>query len=295
MTESQYNNNNHKKDVEIMRKWLEKQPHLPPDMDDQLLRRFLYSCNYSLERTKKTIDSFYTIRSTTPELFANRDPFDKRIQEVFRITDQIPLPTLTPEKYRVFLQRISSPNSYDTYDFVDATKTFLMIADVRLKEEKEFPAGEVPIMDAANTSLKYLTKVVFPVMKKYMIYVQEGHPVKLQQIHVINCPPFIDKIFAVVKPLCSKEVIDMVHFHLPNSDTLYKFIPQQILPSEYGGEAGTIAEIKKVWKEQLEGNRAFFLNDRQWQVNESKRPLESKENNKEILNMQGSFRTLSID
>lgn len=35
-----------------------------------------------------------------------------------------------------------------------------------------------------------------------------------------------------------------LHFHKPDSDTLYKFIPKDLLPAEYGGKSGEIKEIK---------------------------------------------------
>lgn len=54
--------------------------------EDVLLRRFFTSCGYSLERAKRTIDFFFTIRSTAPELFCKRDPWSPEIRRVFEIT-----------------------------------------------------------------------------------------------------------------------------------------------------------------------------------------------------------------
>jgi hypothetical protein len=36
-----------------------------------------------------------------------------------------------------------------------------------------------------------------------------------------------------------------MHFHTNNYDTLYEFIPRELLPVEYGGSYGTIGEIYK--------------------------------------------------
>lgn len=54
--------------------------------DDQLIRRFLYSCRHSLERTKKTIDLCFTIRSQAPEIFSNRDPDSKEMENIYKTT-----------------------------------------------------------------------------------------------------------------------------------------------------------------------------------------------------------------
>ena len=41
-----------------------------------------------------------------------------------------------------------------------------------------------------------------------------------------------------------------LHFHQPGSTTLFDYIPQDILPTEYGGKAGTVADIKGTWEKK---------------------------------------------
>ena len=48
--------------------------------DEQLIL-FLHCCQHSLEACKQTIEAYYTIRTHAPELFGNRDPRRKGIQE----------------------------------------------------------------------------------------------------------------------------------------------------------------------------------------------------------------------
>jgi hypothetical protein len=59
-------------DVQMLREWCEKQPHLPKISDSELAL-FLHSNYYRLEPTKITIDTFFTVRSHIPEFFCNRD------------------------------------------------------------------------------------------------------------------------------------------------------------------------------------------------------------------------------
>lgn len=35
-----------------------------------------------------------------------------------------------------------------------------------------------------------------------------------------------------------------LHVHLPGTTTLYDYIPQELLPEEYGGQMGPVNEIK---------------------------------------------------
>lgn len=59
-------------DLEALREWCKKQPHLPKIADIDLIL-FLHSNYYSMEPTKKTIDNYYTMRTHVPEFFTNRD------------------------------------------------------------------------------------------------------------------------------------------------------------------------------------------------------------------------------
>jgi len=64
-------------DIQILREWCEKQPHLPKISDSELAL-FLHSNYYRLEPTKTTIDTFFTVRTHVPEFFSNRDPINNK-------------------------------------------------------------------------------------------------------------------------------------------------------------------------------------------------------------------------
>lgn len=82
-----------KEDVRLLAEFLTEQPHLPKfngkkTQDNWLITKtklkflltefqliyFLHSCDYSIERAKKTIDANYTIKLHFPEVFSKRCP-----------------------------------------------------------------------------------------------------------------------------------------------------------------------------------------------------------------------------
>lgn len=70
-------------DLQILKDWMEKQPHLP-QIEMLYLIVFLHSNYYRIEPTKKTIDNFFTIRTFLPEVFFNRDPIGwKGLRQAF--------------------------------------------------------------------------------------------------------------------------------------------------------------------------------------------------------------------
>ena len=73
-------------DIQSLRDWCAKQPHLPKISDSELAL-FLHSNYYRSEPTKTTIDTFYTVRTHVPEFFANRDPLGtKELRQAFTVT-----------------------------------------------------------------------------------------------------------------------------------------------------------------------------------------------------------------
>lgn len=85
-----------------------------------------------------------------------------------------------------------------------------------------------------------------------------------------------------------------MHFHVPHSKTLFDYVPQELLPEEYGGKTGNLQDIKQEWVQKVMDYRDFFLDEARWKVDAMKRPTEQKDETS-VYNMQGSFRSLNID
>lgn len=83
----------------------------------------------------------------------------------------------------------------------------------------------------------------------------QAHPVRVQQVHVINCTSLITKIMSWIRPLMKPEVQARLNFHAPNTDTLLKFVPREVLPKEYGGFAGGFQDMRDFWMKRLHEKR----------------------------------------
>lgn len=71
-------------DIQALREWVLKQPHLKSRTSDQFLVAFLRGCKYSLEKAKQKIDKFYSLRSTIPEIYNNRSIDDPKVLEIIK-------------------------------------------------------------------------------------------------------------------------------------------------------------------------------------------------------------------
>lgn len=71
-------------DIEALRAWVLKQPHLRSRTSDQFLVGFLRGCKYSTEKAKKKIDKFYSMRATIPEIYENRNLDDPKVLDIIK-------------------------------------------------------------------------------------------------------------------------------------------------------------------------------------------------------------------
>ncbi|XP_015592932.1 alpha-tocopherol transfer protein-like [Cephus cinctus] len=280
------------RDLEIIKEWLSKQSHLPPFDDDQRLTTFLRGCKFSLEKCKKKLDMYFTMRAAVPEFFSNRDITRPELKEITSIIQVPPLPGLTKNGRRVILMR-GINKDLPTPNVAEAMKLVLMIGDVRLKEELVGVAGDVYILDASVATPTHFAKFTPTIVKKFLVCVQEAYPVKLKEVHVVNVSPLVDTIINFVKPFLKEKIRNRIFVH-SDLNTLYEHIPKDILPQEYGGAAGPIQAIHESWIKKLEEYGPWFAEQESVKTNESLRPGKPKTHD-DLFGLDGSFRQLVID
>lgn len=168
----------------------------------------------------------------------------------------VPLLEVTPENYKIIVFRLIS-DDFDHIGFNDVIKAVFMMSDVRLitPDSKTLTDGEIAIFDMARISYRHLTKIVLSTLRLCLKYTQEAHPVRVRQIHIINCNPIVDKIIYLIKPFVRTQNFQMINFHTPGSTTLFNFIPKENIPDDYGGSAGPIGNMKQYWLERIKQHR----------------------------------------
>lgn len=284
--------NTRDRDLAAIREWLKKQPHLPDDWETGPLMTFLRGSSFSLEKCKGKLDMYFTMRAACPEFFNNRDPTNPDLEEIMNKIEGPPLPGITPNGRRVTICRGIHPN-VEAQQITDSLKLALMIGDVRLTEEKEGVAGDIYILDAAILGPSMLTKLSATTIKKFMICVQEAYPIKLKEVHIINTSPIVERFVNFVKPFLKEKIRKRIYIHKELKD-LYKYVPREMLPEEYGGEGGTMSSLQEQWKLKLQEYREWFHRQESIKANEALRPGKPT-NYDELFGIDGSFRQLAID
>uniref|UniRef100_A0A336M9G9 CSON013966 protein n=1 Tax=Culicoides sonorensis TaxID=179676 RepID=A0A336M9G9_CULSO len=282
-------------DVAALRSWIEKTPYLKARTDDQTLVNILRACKFSLEKAKTKVDSYYTVRTAFSEVFTNRYPITDRMIEIMRLGIILPLPlTETPDSPRIVLGRIGC---YDPtkYDLPELFKSTLLITDtMQWLDDNIIIAGQVSLMDCQGLSMAHLSKFNPLFMKKMSMTFQEGNPARIKGLHYVNTPSVFMTFFNVFKSFLNEKVKSRVHLYGDNMEELHKNIPKRLLPTEYGGDAGTIAEITEYWVQKVLEHADYFKEESNYGTDEKKRPGRPK-TAENLFGLEGSFRQLSFD
>ncbi|XP_050330241.1 alpha-tocopherol transfer protein isoform X1 [Bactrocera neohumeralis] len=285
------------KKLDELEQWFKENPKLPQEIDRILLRRFLKCMYNNVEETKKIIELNFSIRNKNQHIFLHRDPDDEAVKAIRDVVEMVPLPGLTPEGYKLLLFRLSDIDPKKLNSVIEC-KAFFMLADCRYSEldiekpqtqktekskddsqteetseieddslqDDSISNGEVQICDIGDYTLSHMARISFTTLRMYMNFLQEAYPVRLRAMHIINCPPFLNKMVSIVKPFIHEDVFKMIHFHTEGMDSLYEKVPRHMLPNEYGGNAGDITDLKKIWTDKLKVKRDYLMDERHWKM-----------------------------
>ena len=180
----------------------------------------------------------------------------------------IPLRKNTKDNNKVTLFRLTTSDA-SKFSYKDVSRMILATLDCRLVQcdENELINGEITLVDVSNFSFKHFTNIIsnFGCVRAYLNYTQEAAPTKIAETHFVNCPSIINNLMSYLKPILKKEVRDTLMFH-SSLESLYEYVPRDILPEDLGGTAKKLSQFHLDVKEMLEKHRDYLLNEDNWKI-----------------------------
>ncbi|CAG9566045.1 unnamed protein product [Danaus chrysippus] len=272
--------------VLYIKEWMTKEPHLPSDLDDFVITKFLHSCYGSLEKTKKCIDNFCSTRSRLSEIYTSRDPQSPNVHSALSLMIG---GSYVCGNNEVIINKFDDP-TLERFAFYDMLKALCMTMDYWIQYSPHLLDEHLLVVDMTNITMKIIPKLNIMYLRDFIVFLLQGLPVRVKRIVAVNAPSFYDKIFAFIKPVLPAEVCDIIHFYT-DYESLHKIVDKKCLPIEYGGEGQSIYDQNKEWIQNIEKERKMYLNDNLWKADLKKKMKSSAQDN----TMNGSFRTLQID
>ncbi|XP_030387013.1 alpha-tocopherol transfer protein-like [Scaptodrosophila lebanonensis] len=280
-------------DIEMLRVWISKQPHLKACTDAQFLVAFLRGCKYSLEKTKQKLDNFYAMRGAVPELYKNRLVENKQL-DILKTGCLLRLPKPLKEAGpRIHVSRYGHYDS-NKYSIAEVLQVSTMLGEIQIREDDNaMVMGFVEIIDMKGVGAGHLFQFDAVLVKKLAVLGDKAWPYRPKGFHFVNAPTSAEKFMSIAKSLMSEKIRKRFHIH-SKLESLYEYVPKECLPTEYGGSNGTIQNVVDTWTQKLLSYKEFFEEDAQYGTNEKLRRGQPV-NSESLFGIEGSFRKLDID
>ncbi|KAI8427671.1 hypothetical protein MSG28_002135 [Choristoneura fumiferana] len=264
-------------------------------VSDQWIVAFLRGCKFSLERTKEKLDMYYTLKSLVPEFLSNRDPLDRKIQEMLKLGLFLPLRRCKDEdSSRICIIRMGAFNP-SLYHLTDVLKISFMITEIMMLEDDNFNiAGEESIIDLKGVGINIISQWTPALAKKATSCYEKAFPVRVRSTYIINTPSGFEAPYAILKTFLSEKLKKRIKVYNKDYKAIYHTVPQSTLPVEYGGQDGSLQELIDYWKLKVESYRDWFLAQEIAKSNERLRPGAPKTTSA-LFGVEGSFRALQVD
>lgn len=281
-------------DIQHMKDWIAKQPHLRARTDDQWILAFLRGCKYSLERAKQKFDLYYTLRTSAPDLFQYKYN-EHKFFEILELGSMLMLPKLQGvASPAVIIIRPGSydPNKYHTSEIAAVNNVLQEIAFY--ENDTLVIAGGRAIIDLEGVNTSHFMQMTPSVVKKMTVMSQDAAPLRMKGAHYINTPAGFETVYNIFKAFLNEKNRNRLYVHNKNYDEMYQYISKDILPAEYGGNGGTIKEIIEYWKNKVKEYGPWLEEGLICGTDESKRPGKPK-TAEDLFGIDGSFRQLQFD
>ncbi|KAK9873304.1 hypothetical protein WA026_021796 [Henosepilachna vigintioctopunctata] len=267
-------------DVEILREWMKKQPHIPTDqLQDEFLEILLMKNKFSIEKTKTKIESYCTLKGLQRYKYLYDDDISiPSKQPQF----YIPLPELTDDFRRIIIGKVWDPEKWELK--IDAVNAMVLR---EILSRYDYSNGEIFLYDLTECSPMVISKLRVNIFSDFVNLVLKAHSARLSEIHLIS--KFASTFFNWTKPFLPSKIASRVHVH-DSMDALADMFSAKCLPSDYGGQLKSLNEFRDDFDRIYADNRQELLRYMNTKARE-----ELRQGGPVSDDMQGTFKKLEID
>ncbi|XP_059614326.1 retinaldehyde-binding protein 1-like [Phlebotomus argentipes] len=231
--------------------------------DDAFLLRFLRAKKFDVEKAYRMTVKYFRMKQQSPELFRVSPPTE--VRHILEMQMQYMIPQRDPCGRQVFIFRVEKCDPYRcSVENVFRTNVLSLESVVRSAETQI--AGLVVLLDMSGVSLGH-SRFLSPQLARHTVeVVQDAFPLRFKAFHILHEPFYFDAILAVLKPFLREKIRKRIFLHGSDLASLYRFIPQDILPREYGGFQPPYDNT--AWRQEILDSEAYFADLENYQIQE---------------------------
>ncbi|XP_018430175.1 PREDICTED: alpha-tocopherol transfer protein-like [Nanorana parkeri] len=225
------------RDVQALRDMIWKDyPNLRTRVDDVFLLRFLRARKFDYDRALQLLVNYYGCRKGWPELFTDLRP--SAVKPVLDSGFLTVLPQNDMQGRRVVCI-LSRWNPRD-YPMTENIRAMYLSLEKLIESEETQVNGIVILADYQGVGLSQASHFGPFIAKKVIGILQDGFPIRIKAVNVINEPRIFKGIFAILRPFLKEKIVNRFFLHGSDLSSLHSNVPKAILPDEYGGTAGKL-------------------------------------------------------
>ncbi|XP_075032921.1 alpha-tocopherol transfer protein-like [Mixophyes fleayi] len=245
------------RDVQALRDMIWKEyPNLKTRVDDSFLLRFLRARKFDYDRALQLLVNYYSCRKGWPEVFTDLRP--SAIKPVLDSGFLTVLPHTDTEGRRIVCIRPGRWNPQN-YPITENLRVIYLSLEKIIESEETQVNGIVILADYEGVGLSQASRFGPFVAKKMVGILQDGFPIRIKAINVINEPRIFKGIFAIIRPFLKEKLVKRFFLHGSDLHSLHSNIPKAILPEEYGGTSGKLDT--STWNQILLASENDFAQD----------------------------------
>uniref|UniRef100_A0A8C1X4H8 Tocopherol (alpha) transfer protein-like n=1 Tax=Cyprinus carpio TaxID=7962 RepID=A0A8C1X4H8_CYPCA len=216
---------------------LKDHPNLRTWLDDAFLLRFLGARKFDYDRALHLLLNYHASRKAWPEVFQDLKPSTvKHVLDLGFLTVQ---PRPDPHGRYILCLRPGKWKPND-YPFVDNIRAIYLTLEKLIQPEETQVNGIVILVLICPQPERVRRLGPGLLAKKVVAILQDGFPIRIKAVNIINEPRIFKGIFAIIKPFLKEKMAERYVLHGSDLASLHRVVPHSVLPQEYGGVAGRL-------------------------------------------------------
>jgi len=220
--------------------WVETEADFYGRTDEDFLVLFLRSCDFDLELSKKTLRSYYLVRVKYPQWWANRDIHHPQVQFLIQNKLAVMLSDHADRDYPTIVILHVARYGPDPSILGPGGMLTTCALDTIAKQTNVQLNGVIFIFDMENYHSWMFWRSFWPSLVRDMLNsFLYCLPMKVQMMVLVNVPPMTYAAVNFVRSFLPQAYKDKLKCCRSWSD-IGKLILIELLPDEYGGQAGPV-------------------------------------------------------
>ncbi|GAB6020155.1 hypothetical protein CHUAL_002882 [Chamberlinius hualienensis] len=229
--------------LNLMRNWILNEKSFKGNTDDDFILMFLKGCKFDLDKTKSKMKRYYENRIKVPQWH-------------FGI--------IIPEDPEVPVIGIYRLRQIGDCEFDDLLKYTAMLGELIIRSPNCQNSGVMSVVDAKDTPNWLKLKFMSPIIIKQIVSTSiHALPAKVHSIHILNVSYWMTIIWKALQKLLPEKISNRVQLYSSDSKMSSAFRPD-LLPTEYGGQCGSLKCLADSTYENAMQFRQFFLDEKHY-------------------------------